>query len=306
MSLDLLLFNAQDLYVFMDKHRGEDLSSMDEAHWQLLSTSFFPNKPLQKIFSLKKIIEEASPDIIMLVEVGGAQSLENFNKHFLAQAYMPFLEDSNSNRGIDVGFLCKKGLEGRSFQLLNHSASELKNGRRFARGLFELRVYKEKKLECCLLLTHLKSKLDLKKEDFEGRSQRGAEVEFIVEHFKELQTKHPEVPVLVCGDMNGIIYKKHTDEELKPFLKAGLLDVFEILNRPLEERQSYFYFNKQRTRVPMQLDYILLHPKFKGLVDPSSRILSMDIELVPHPPENLEQKRKLPSDHYPVFCRLKL
>ncbi|MEX1099353.1 MAG: hypothetical protein WEB87_02935, partial [Bacteriovoracaceae bacterium] len=238
MKLDLLLFNTQDLYVFIDKYKGEDLETMDEARWQCLSTSFFPNKPLQKIFSIKNIIEQAAPDVVMLVEVGGRQSLENFNRHFLGEKYIALLEDSNSNRGIDVGFLCKKGRPGETFQLLNHSASELKDGLRFARGLFELRVYQDETLKCCLLLTHLKSKLNLKKEDFEGRSLRGAEVKFIAEHYQKLQDKHPDVPVCVCGDMNGIIYKNDTDEELKPFLETGLLDFLEILKAPLEKRHS--------------------------------------------------------------------
>lgn len=305
MKLDLLLFNVQDLYLFMDKYQGEELETMREPEWQLLSTSFYPNKSLQKLFSLKHIIQEADPDIIMLVEVGGRQSLANFNRHFLDDAYTVYFEESNSNRGIDVGYLCRKDLPETSFYLINHSSKKLKNGRLFARGLLELRVLKKGKLMAVLLLTHLKSKLDLKKEDFEGRGQRGAEVSAILKHYQKLQQAHPKIPILVCGDLNGVIYKELTEEELVPFQKAGLQDVLELLDLAPEQRHTYFFFNKQHKRIPMQLDYMLAHSKFKEIVSPETRVLDMEPQ-IPHPPSDLGQKRKLPSDHYPVFCRLLL
>ncbi|MBC74415.1 MAG: hypothetical protein CME64_00210 [Halobacteriovoraceae bacterium] len=305
MDLDLLLFNVQDLYVFMDKYNGEDLETIDEPRWQQFSTSFFPNKPIRKLYSIKNTFESLDPDIIMLVEVGGAQSLHNFNQHFLNNKYEVFLEDSLSDRGIDVGYLVKKSsmLE---CELLNKSNVRLGNGKRFSRGLFELRVKKDDKLICNLLLTHLKSKLDLKKEDFEGRGQRSAEVDYISKHYSKLQEKRPDLPILVCGDMNGIIYKDETEEELSQFSKVGLIDVYEALDLPLEERHTYYFFNKQRQRIPMQLDYMLINSKFKQLVDKSTRVIPIDIDLVPYPPMDLKQKKKLSSDHYPVFCRLNL
>ena len=289
----------------MDKYAGENLDLMREPQWQLLSTSFFPNKALSKLYSLKKIILEADPDILMLVEVGGRQSLENFNRYFLDDRYEVQFGESNSDRGIDVGYLCKKELADTHFYLINHSSTKLRNGRRFARGLLELRIMRQGKLSATLLLTHLKSKLDMRKEDFEGRGLRGAEVEFIVKHLKKLLIAHPKSPALVCGDLNGIIYKDHTEEELQPFLDAGLEDVFEHANLPLEQRHTYYFFNKQHQRIPMQLDYILVPKKFGNIVA-DCKVLDMEPELVPHPPESLAQKRLLPSDHYPVFCALEL
>ena len=305
MNLDLLLFNVQDLYVFMDKYNGEDLETIDEPHWQQFSTSFFPNKQIRKLYSIKQTFESLDPDIIMLVEVGGAQSLINFNRYFLGDKYEVFLEDSLSDRGIDVGYLVKKSTN-LACELLNRSNVRLNNGKRFSRGLFELRVKRDEELVCNLLLTHLKSKLDLKKEDFEGRAQRSAEVDYISKHYKKLQEKRPDLPILVCGDMNGIIYKDETEQELSEFHKVGLIDVFEALDLPLEKRHTYYFFNKQRQRIPMQLDYMLINSKLKHLIDDTSRVVPIDIDLVPYPPLDLKQKKKLASDHYPVFCRLKL
>lgn len=313
MKLSALLFNVQDLFIFMDKYQGEDLETMREPQWQMLSASFYPNKSLQKIFSIKQIILDADPDIIMLVEVGGRQTLENLNRHFLDDAYTVHFAPSNSDRGIDVGFLCKKrnkDVPDISFYLVNHSGAKLKNGMSFARGLLELRVLSQSKnkgkLAACFLLTHLKSKLDLKKQDFEGRGQRSAEVQHIIKHYRDLQRKHPKTPVAVCGDLNGIIYKEDTEEELLPFEKAGLFDVFELLDKDLKDRQTYFYFNKQQQRIPMQLDYILFPRKFKNMLLEKAKVLEMEPDLVPYPPETMAQKRKLPSDHYPVYCELKV
>lgn len=290
----------------MDKYQGEDIEELNEPKWQLLSTSFFPNKPLEKLYSLKKIIIDSDPDIVMLVEVGGLQSLVNFNKHFLGDKYEVFFEESNSDRGIDVGYLAKKNIPETSFFLVSHNSAKLEGGRRFARGLLELRVLQKGKVKAVTFLSHLKSKLDIKKQDFEGRGQRGAEVKFIVTQAKKTQSKFPNVPAIICGDLNGVIYKEDTEEELIPFEKAGFKDVFEHLDLPLENRQTYYFFNKGGNRVPMQLDYVLVHEKFADKVGVETKVLPMDQDKVPHPPETLKQKKKLPSDHYPVFCRLNL
>ena len=40
----------------------------------------------------------------MLTEVGGKLSLENFAHYFLLDEYVVFHKDSNSDRGIDLGY----------------------------------------------------------------------------------------------------------------------------------------------------------------------------------------------------------
>jgi hypothetical protein len=61
-------------------------------------------------FGLAQAIGEIDADVLMLVEVGGRDSLENFNHHFLNEAYNAHWVEGNSSRSIDLGFLVRKGL----------------------------------------------------------------------------------------------------------------------------------------------------------------------------------------------------
>ena len=290
----------------MDKYDNEDIDQLTEPKWQLLSTSFYPNKELSKILEIKKILQTHSPDIIMLIEVGGAESLHNFNQFFLNNEYKPYISATNSDRGIDFGFLVKNKSR-LNVKLKTFTKEKLKNGKKFARGLFELKIVGEdNNLKAFFYLTHLKSKLDLEKKDFEGRGQREAEVNFILDHFKQMEIKYPGVPLILGGDLNGIIFKNETEPELSLFQKNSYLDALELLNRPVEERVSYFYFDKNQNRNDMQLDYMLLNKRFKNIVKPNSRILGFDPQYSPFPPEKLAEKQKMPSDHLPYYLEIEL
>lgn len=309
MELSLLLFNCQDLYVFMDKYNGEDLENLFPPKWQLMTSSFFPNKPLDKLFAIADMVKEVSPDILMLVEVGGKESLENFNKYFLNDEYFVLLEPSNSDRGIDLGYMIKRNLDVQA-QLIPHTSKRLSNGNRFARGVFELNLFKQDKLVFKNYLTHLKSKLNLGGGDFEGRTQRGAEVEYLVNLYNKDLKNHPDTPILFSGDFNGVVYKNETEEELMPIVdKTKLEDIFEILDRPIEKRMTYCYFNRVNQRHPMQLDYIFMNTKFKSLIIPEKTqilgFLSPYIDTFDLP-TTYKEKVNLPSDHMPVRCTIKI
>lgn len=307
MQLNIILLNCQDLYIFMDKYKGEDLDTITPPKWQLLSTSFFPNKNLEKVNQLSKFFLHHKADILMLTEVGGKESLENFNKFFLQDKYKVLLEPSNSDRGIDLGYLVKKDLEVET-QLISHTKAKLENGKKFARGVFELRLIKNNKPIFINLLTHLKSKLDLKKQDFEGRTQRVSEVKYLAKLHKKLSNDFPNIPVFISGDLNAIIYKDQTEPELSELLTKGhLLDIFEIDDRPFEKRVTYCYFDKKRDRFDMQLDYILVPKKYKSVVDTTqSQVLSFFSDRSIEYPDSLSAKLALPSDHYPVQCKINL
>ena len=111
MELKVLLWNVQDLFIFMDKYQGEDLSLISEPKWQLLTTSLKNNKELNKVKGLAECINRQSPDLLFLTEVGGKESLDNFNTYFLDDEYLIYHHASNSDRGIDVGILYKKNLK---------------------------------------------------------------------------------------------------------------------------------------------------------------------------------------------------
>ena len=305
--LKIFQLNCQDLYVFLDKYNNEDLETLFPPKWQLFTSSFFPNKPLDKLFALKDMIQSLDPDLLFLVEIGGKESLDNFNRYFLDDQYHVFSEPSNSNRGIDTGYLVHKRLPFKT-EIRNHIKPKLSSGNKFSRGVLELRLYRDDQLIYINYLCHLKSKLNLKRVDFEGRGQRAAEIEYLANLYKLTSKKYQNIPISISGDFNGIIYKEDTEPEFDSFKSTDLKDIFEYMDEPLEKRMSYCYFNYQGARYPMQLDYFLIGEKFSKNIGPKTSMVGFEppyydtFEL----PTSLNDKRKLASDHFPLLIYLKL
>ena len=110
LNLKFALLNAENLFLLFDKKPDAHVLKLEEVQWQKLSTSVYENKPLRKLLELQKVILEINPDILMLCEVGGEESLKNFNELFLGNQYYTALMEGNSDRNIDIGFLIKKSL----------------------------------------------------------------------------------------------------------------------------------------------------------------------------------------------------
>ena len=279
------------------------LSQLNEYQWQQFTTSLYGNKELSKVLDITRAVQDVNPDILMLVEVGGRESLVNFNKYFLNQKYSVYHAPSNSDRGIDVGYLVKKSLP-YEFRLKAFTKIKLTNRKMPARGFFRLEMLDNQQTKLAIILTHLKSKLDLKNEDFEGRDQRQAEVNFLI---KQIKKHKNEYPLIIAGDLNGIIYKEQTEPELTGFAKNNMFDVLELLNKPLDERYTYAYFNSNTKRFAMQLDYILMHQSHQHRIikDATSvynfkTVNGKEMGL----PDNRLQKSYFPSDHFPVVLEI--
>jgi hypothetical protein len=162
------------------------------------------NKPLEKTLSIAETIKHYSPDVLMLSEVGGKESLVNFNKHFLNEEYEVLLLEGNSDRGIDLGYLVKKNL-GLKPEVESHKKRPIwflyprelkeykkitrKNSLKFSRDVLELKLKKDDETWMIFLLVHLKSKLDMDKKDFEGRARRQAELKELVNFLSGVKTK---------------------------------------------------------------------------------------------------------------------
>jgi hypothetical protein len=211
-KLKVMVLNAQDLYLFMDKHtHAVPPHELNEIKWQLMSSSIFSNKSKEKCQLLGQAVIDAEADIVMMTEVGGPESLSNFAKYLLNDQYRALSLPSNSDRGIDLGYLVKKTLP-YTFDIHSHIDFILPfPARRFSRDVLRLDLCFEDKLKMIFLLVHIKSKLDLKKVDFEGRSKRVHEVQGLVDIYKSLLPLN--VPILVGGDMNGHAGEKDTEEE---------------------------------------------------------------------------------------------
>jgi endonuclease/exonuclease/phosphatase family metal-dependent hydrolase len=301
-----MLLNAEDLFVFMGKYQDEDLQNMSEAKWQSLRTSLNPNKPIRKLLDLARTIKKLDPDILMLCEIGGEESLQNFNQYFLDNLYVAKTSESNSDRGIDLAYLVKKKFS--SFcTLKSFKDYELphKKYNRFSRDLLELQL-KFSKDTFYFYLVHLKSKLDFKKEDYQGRTRRAIEVRGLTKILDDKKNNY----FLLAGDFNG---EARLAVGLEPefdmlYHQLALKDLGDWLNYPLSDRYSYLHLT---TAGPIfqQLDYIMCNDKTFKLVAPETYHFPryLNSEGLPYQiPENFEQKKLLASDHYPVYAEIDL
>ena len=323
-SLRLVQFNVENLFLVLDLYKGQNLLKVTEMEWQGLTSSITPNKPLKKVWALARTIEDINPDILMLNEVGGIESLENFNKYFLNSQFQPYLKEGNSLRGIDVGYLIKKGLNFKTL-LISHKNRPLHflyphevqtptggKSHYFSRDVAELRLFvpNETSPRLTILLTHLKSKLDSEKIDLEGKLRRAAEFNCLIDIYREIKDElGSDTPILMCGDFNGVANRIHTEPEfLSLYQKTDLLDVLEIADKPQDERYTQIQIPPSGKPQQLQIDYIFAsHTLQKRVVKEETfvyRFKDMTGARVPAP-RNLEERSQLASDHYPVVLTLK-
>lgn len=283
------------------------------------------SKNLEKVNEIAKVILKENPDIIMLTEVGGEDSLINFNKSFLDDQYIPSLIMGNSDRGIELGYLIKKSLpfayeqythknRKLDFNYPNETELDPKPIHYLSRDIAELRFYnseEDKKTPCLIiLLVHLKSKLDKDGLDHQGTNRRQAEFSILVDTYNVLNTRYDnKVPIFLAGDFNGNASNIETDREFKKIYNdTQLLDVMELAKVEPEERFSFIHFPDHYTGLKQQLDYIFIPQNLENIIDKKRsgayRFRDQEENLITIP-TNRSILYTLPSDHYPVFLKLK-
>lgn len=328
-SLKIMNLNAENLFLLSDQILTAEHLKLNEVQWQKLSTSIFNNKPLEKTRLLAKIIKEQAPDIVVLSEVGGLESLKNFNNLFLDGAFSPALIEGNSDRNIDVGYLVKKTTS-YYFDLVSnrnrpinylypHERSSLdavkpgeKNkSHKFSRDVAELHLFSQdrEKPFLILLATHLKSRLDPNGFDPNGFERREAEARTLIEIFNEMDKNfNGTVPVVIAGDFNGNASRFRTDPEfLMIYGETKLKDIGEIAGLDEPSSATFYQVGRNSKSEGKQLDYCFLSSKAQEYIDPKSIIFyrykdHLGLEL--DPPTTLDAKLHLPSDHYPLFFTL--
>jgi len=317
LHLKMSFLNAENLFLLFDSPPTSDALKTDEAQWQRLSSSIYSNKPLGKLKELSKAIKDISPDILMLCEVGGSESLKNFNELFLDSQYSMALIEGNSDRNIDVGFLIRKGLpfyfdltsnKNRliNFIYANDRAQKNPQNQKFSRDVVELRCFSNNVDNpfLIILLTHLKSRLDPEKKDPNGFERRQAELKTLIDIEQELEKKHPKVPIIVAGDFNGNASIEGTDEEFKViYSQTTLQDILHLNQVAAIDRATYYQVKTLGKTEGRQIDFCFLnssaHQHLRANTAHVYRYkdeFGFKIDI----PQNLEAKLSLPSDHYPL------
>ncbi|WP_413942982.1 endonuclease/exonuclease/phosphatase family protein [Bdellovibrio sp. HCB-162] len=330
-NLKFCLLNAENLFLMFDGTPTKDVLNLKEAQWQRLSSSIYENKSLKKTQDIAKALKEINADIIMLCEVGGFESLKNFNLLFMDDAYSPCLIEGNSERNIDVGFLIRKNLpfyfdlqsnKNRPINYLYpHERESLLHGypvkggkvtssHKFSRDVAELRLFKtdKEKPSLIVLLAHLKSRLDPERIDPNGFERRQAELRTLLEIYHELEIVHPDLPLIVAGDFNGNASKINTDEEFKDlYSSTPLKDVLEVSGLPQEARATFYQVRNGSRAEGRQIDFAFLSPHTQQLVKPGGSYVHRykdEFGMEHDIPRNMDAKLNLPSDHYPLVFEI--
>jgi len=321
----IVQINAENLFVFLDDLTPRDWRALSEKEWQKLTRATVANKPLKKVLWLAESLLHIDADLICVNEVGGEESLSNFAKVFLADKYVPHIIEGNSNRGIDVGYLLRRGSPLRA-EIRNHKNrpidflyphdvqtnlfNQASGGKQlkshfFSRDCSELRLYQEGEGRpgLVVLLVHLKSKLDPDGIDPQGKERRRAELNTLVRIYSEVRAEfNPAVPVLVAGDFNGCARADMRGEEFAALDNTDLESTVEIAGLSGDEVATQLQFQRGAQVVGLQIDFIFVSPELKPKIKPASvHVYRYHSDRVPLPlPRTLDQRLALPSDHFPV------
>jgi len=311
-QLRICELNTENLFISLDHYQGGGIEHLSEKEWRHLALPQLrrKQKSLKKLWSLSSAILDINADVLMLIEVGGKESLHHFNDLFLEKKYVAHFVESNSARTIDLAFLVKKNLPFEVEAISNRDmpievqAYQGAFAAKFSRDVAQLNLSKNHKLEMILLLTHLKSKISSDR-DFQGKDMRTAEAVALAALYEKARAQYPDVPIVVGGDFNASL----ESPELAPLTRTDLTDLHDILQTPPDQRVSFVHFDYKKVAHPQVLDYLLLSPQLKTHIVPekSGVYHYKSFYDIPYPqPKTPGERYMMPSDHYPVVLTLNL
>lgn len=303
--MKICTFNVLNLFLNLDKYRGEDLNTITEKEWQQLSPSFgnVPrNKSLFELINLAKAIEDIDADVFVLPECGGTESLKNFNKYFLSNKFRFILKEENSNRGIYVGYLVKKEYDYKIESYSNHKIIVNNKEKNLSRNLNLVTIIKDNKPVCKVLGVHLKSQRnDENSKDVDFMDVRQAELDAVLSIAKQNQD---EVPLFVAGDFNFDL-RDTTRQESIVLTNYDYVDIHQVKNSSEKERATFVYFQTMSSlKIQQQLDFILFDKKFEYLIDKDNSgtyYFKNEYGDSLGLPSSFQEKQQQPSDHCPLI-----
>lgn len=204
-------------------------------------------------------ILETAPDFLAVQEVENIETLRVFNNKYLDDYFENiYLFEGNDPRGIDVGFMIKKGLDCKVLNLRTNcdigvtkrvsipNMGYMSYGALFSRDCLEVDVQIGDKV-ITFLVNHFKAQ-DGKESSIEKRKKQAQKV---LEIAKKVSAEG-KLPI-VLGDLNMDINKPQapSDNSVNSLINDGLLqDPF-----PNDTWTHYYTSGKETSR----LDYILPH-----------------------------------------------
>ncbi len=266
--IKLATFNAENFYMLLDKEysQKEFAGLSHDAYMAMNSSIYNPNKALSKIAAIANTILNEGFDFVGLCEVGGMETLDNFNRLYLGGRYDCYLHEENSRRGIFVGALVKKG------RFTAITARNMQGA--FSRNLLRVTLVADG-VELHVFVVHLKSHY--------GRDMG---IEQRIEEVRQLSGLVSRHNCVVLGDFNGILIRGEHQFEFDRFLELPFRDVLEAMRVPPGSRFTHYYF-RDGPRFN-QLDYIFC----------SNDIIVVDGGMIADMiPTSFDERSRLPSDH---------
>lgn len=260
------------MYLLTDRFLTRvEFDALDEASYRAMNISIYnPNKDRRKLAAIADVILEHDFDLVGLCEVGGMETLENFNRLYLDGRYRCFIYEENSSRGIFVGALVKRGRFSR-VRSCNVPGD-------FSRNLIRLDLETED-VSLEVFIVHLKSQ---RGED-RGIDMRLGEADRLAALVRPRRC-------VVMGDFNGILIRGIHQFEFDRFLDLPLCDVLAAVGVPQTQRHTHYWFGDGARF--SQLDYIFCTHDIEVL---DAGVVEESV------PQNRDERFKLPSDH--LFLR---
>jgi len=208
-------------------------------------------------------ILEAKPDILAVQEIEDLNTLRIFNDVYLKNYFDRLISiDGNDPRGIDVGFLVRRGLKAEILNIRTHidegkDGKPVKHSSRangywnsntiFSRDCLEVDVAAGETKKNKKVLTFLVNHLKAQDRDVESSSARRKLQADHVAELAQLAADQGKLPI-VLGDLN---VAPKTDNSLDALLQSKILkDPFPA------DTWTHFYSSKHEVS---RLDYIFVH-----------------------------------------------
>lgn len=266
----------------------------------------------QKAQKLADIILDQRPDVMTLQEVYSSETLKIFNSHFLKDRYIPFVIETVSSSGMNIGFLVKRDLDLdievlRTGQEMWRDPATGRKDKVFDREFPGLVFRQPGKTKPALVVfaNHGKSMAD---RTGDPRSEMIRE-----EQFRRMpkialeRQKHygRDVAVVIAGDFNADL----RSAGLPAPLKKDFFDAFDLNPTPreVEEKITHTFHPHRGVTQGLEMDAFFVNRNLRGHILSARTYRFRDEGGKPLPlPDSLILREQNPSDHYPIVIDIEM
>jgi hypothetical protein len=301
-ALRIMTYNVENLFFTVGEHKHVSPNKRQQV-----------SPPEQKspgaLAGVAKAILEADADIIVLEEIEGLESLLNFNKFYLKNAYVPYLIPGNDARGIEIAYLVRKDLPLKVVEETHKDVTwkdpidEYQEKPLFSRDLPVLLLYRQDDDPAratplfAIMGNHAKSQRDRPGDPRSSvlrKAQYSKASEIVSGYLKRFGS---DFPLLMAGDFNTDL---QNSSELGP-LKTFLTDVLDFLHYPSNFRVTETFHPRNGPTVRSQLDGILVSQGLLHSILDAAIYRYKDNQGQTKPiPDNYFARKANPSDHFPI------